>query len=108
MAGDLGTGTPCTKLSAFTWTAMGAPSKLVLGLPELKICNSGENIAAQIMEVLEIYEILEKVGYITLDNAANMNTAAEGIADALGFDPPKKTSTVPRPHRELGGNSAVV
>ena len=68
----------------------GAPSKLVLGLPELKISHSGENIAAQIMEILESYDILEKVGYITLDNAANMDTATEEIADALGFDPQKR------------------
>ena len=33
----------------------GAPSKLVLGLPELKISHSGENIAAKIMEILESY-----------------------------------------------------
>ncbi|KAJ3454555.1 hypothetical protein MRS44_013155 [Fusarium solani] len=68
----------------------GAPSKLVLGLPELKISHSGENIAAQILEILESYEILDRVGYITLDNAANMDTAAEEIAEALGLDPKKR------------------
>jgi hypothetical protein len=68
----------------------GAPSKLVLGLPELKISHSGENIATQILEILESYEILDRVGYITLDNAANMDTAAEEIAEALGLGPKKR------------------
>ncbi|KAM0664433.1 hypothetical protein ACQRIU_007015 [Beauveria bassiana] len=43
----------------------GAPAKLVLGLPELKICHSGENIAAQIMEILESYEILDKTRWLS-------------------------------------------
>ncbi|KAF6513037.1 hypothetical protein HZS61_007977 [Fusarium oxysporum f. sp. conglutinans] len=68
----------------------GVPSKLVLGLPELKNCHSGGNIAAQILEILESYEILDRVGYITLDNAGNMDTAMEEIAEALGFDPKKR------------------
>lgn len=56
----------------------------MLSLPELKVSHSGENIAAQILEILKSYEIFDKVGYITLDNAANMDTAAEEIAEALG------------------------
>ena len=68
----------------------GVPCILVLGLPELKIAHSGDNIAAQILEILDSYEIKDKVGYITLDNAANMDTAAEGIAFALGFDPKQR------------------
>ncbi|PWI64602.1 hypothetical protein PCL_09496 [Purpureocillium lilacinum] len=68
----------------------GVPSKLVLGLPELKVSHSGDNIAAQVLEILEGYEILERIGYITLDNAANMDTAAEDIAEALGLDPKKR------------------
>ncbi|KEY73851.1 hypothetical protein S7711_10131 [Stachybotrys chartarum IBT 7711] len=68
----------------------GAPSKLVLGLPELKISHSGENIATQILEILESYEILDRVGYITLDNAANTDTAAEEVTQALGLGPKKR------------------
>ncbi|OAA63224.1 transposase [Akanthomyces lecanii RCEF 1005] len=68
----------------------GAPSKLVLGLPELKMSHSGENIAAQVLEILESYEILDKLGYITLDNAANMDSAAEEIAKTRGLDPSKR------------------
>ncbi|KAM4063352.1 restless-like transposase [Hirsutella rhossiliensis] len=65
-------------------------AKFILRMPELKISHSGENIAAQILEILESYEILDKVGYITLDNAGNMDTATEEIAEALGFDPKKR------------------
>ncbi|KAM3536991.1 hypothetical protein ARSEF1564_010088 [Beauveria bassiana] len=68
----------------------GAPCKLVLGLPELKMSHSGENIAAQVLEILEGYEILDKLGYITLDNATNMDSAAEEIAKARGLNSPKR------------------
>lgn len=68
----------------------GLPSKLVLGLPELKRSHTGANIAAQILEILESYEILDKVGYITLDNAGNMDTATDEMAKVLGFEPRKR------------------
>jgi hypothetical protein len=42
------------------------------------------------VKILESYEILERIGYITLDNAANMDTAAEEITEALGLDPKKR------------------
>lgn len=51
----------------------------------------GENVAAQVPEIPEGYEILDKLGYITLDNATNMDpAAAEEIAKARGLDPPKR------------------
>lgn len=45
---------------------------------------------AQVLEILESYEILDKLGYITLDNAANMDSAAEEIAKARNLDPLKR------------------
>ena len=65
----------------------GYLSKLVLGLPELGARHTGENIAAQILEILESYEILDKIGYFTLDNASNMDSATEEIGMKLGFEP---------------------
>jgi hypothetical protein len=62
----------------------------MLGLPELKMSHSGENITAQVLEILESYAILDKLGYITLDNAGNMDSAAEEIAKARGLDPSKR------------------
>lgn len=63
----------------------GQPEKLVLGLPELAERHSGENIAAHVIEVLKSYNITNKVGYFTLDNASNNDTAMEEIGKALGF-----------------------
>lgn len=68
----------------------GLPAKLVLGVPELRLSHSGENIASQILEILDSYEVLDKLGYITLDNAANMDSAAEEIAKARGLDASKR------------------
>lgn len=65
-------------------------SKLILSLLELKISHSGENIAAQIIKILKSYKILKKVGYITLDNAANMDTAVEEVAEKLGLNLKKR------------------
>jgi hypothetical protein len=63
----------------------GHPEKLVLGLPELAERHSGGNIAAHVIEVLKSYNITNKVGYFTLDNASNNDTAMEEIGKALGF-----------------------
>ncbi|KJZ68294.1 hypothetical protein HIM_12315 [Hirsutella minnesotensis 3608] len=63
----------------------GNQFKLVLGLPELKVAHSGDHVAEQILEIIDSFDIRDKVGYLTLDNAGNMDTAAESIATALGF-----------------------
>ncbi|KAL9567664.1 hypothetical protein ACKAV7_008236 [Fusarium commune] len=64
---------------------LGQPGKLVLGLPELVDRHSGDNIATHVVEVLRSYGITHKVGYFTLDNASNNDTAMEEIGKALGF-----------------------
>ncbi|CAG9950545.1 unnamed protein product, partial [Clonostachys rosea f. rosea IK726] len=45
--------------------------KVVLGIPELVERHTGENIAAEILEIIRSFGIEDKVGYFTLDNAAN-------------------------------------
>jgi hypothetical protein len=65
--------------------------KLVLGLPELKARHTGENIAAEVIEILSLYEIDDKIGYFTLDNASNSDTAMEAYCKPL--PPPKRLST---------------
>ncbi|OBS16496.1 hypothetical protein FPOA_27385 [Fusarium poae] len=65
---------------------LGQPGKLVLGLPELVDRHSGDNIATHVVEVLRSYGITHKVGYFTLDNASNNDTAMEEIGKALGFE----------------------
>ena len=49
--------------------------KLVLGMPELQTSHTGENIAKEIIDTLLSYKIINKIGYFTLDNASNNNTA---------------------------------
>jgi hypothetical protein len=60
--------------------------KIVLGLPELQVRHTGENIAAEVIEILSSYRIEDKVGYFTLHNASNNDTATVAIADYFGFE----------------------
>ena len=55
--------------------------KVVLGIPELVERHTGENIAAEILEIIRSFGIEDKVGYFTLDNAANNETAMAEIAE---------------------------
>ncbi|OWT42267.1 restless-like transposase [Pochonia chlamydosporia 170] len=63
------------------------PQKIVLGLPELINRHTGANIAAEVLDVISSFSIEDKLGYFTLDNAGNNDTAMEIIGRNLGFDP---------------------
>ncbi|EJP61390.1 restless-like transposase [Beauveria bassiana ARSEF 2860] len=60
--------------------------KLVLGIPELVERHSGENIAADIIDIIRSFGTEDKGRYFTLDNAANNDTAMREIAQELHFD----------------------
>ncbi|KAM3561796.1 hypothetical protein ARSEF4850_003029 [Beauveria asiatica] len=62
------------------------PCKIAIGVPELSSRHSGANIATQILDVIDQYAIRDKVGYFTLDNAENNDTAMDEIGKDLGFD----------------------
>ncbi|KAF6527938.1 hypothetical protein HZS61_008243 [Fusarium oxysporum f. sp. conglutinans] len=62
------------------------PQKCVLGLPELTDRHTGENIAGQIIEIIREYEISDKLGYFTLDNASNNTTSMGELGLEFGFD----------------------
>ncbi|KNB17838.1 hypothetical protein FOXG_22067 [Fusarium oxysporum f. sp. lycopersici 4287] len=62
------------------------PQKCVLGLPELTERHTGENIAGQIIEIIREYEISDKLGYFTLDNAGNNKTSMGELGLEFGFD----------------------
>jgi hypothetical protein len=62
------------------------PKKYVLGLSELTERHTDENIAGQIIEIIQEYEIGDKIGYFTLENAGNTNTSMEELALEFGFD----------------------
>jgi len=54
--------------------------------------HTGENQAACFLEVIQPYHMTEKIGYITLDNVSNNDTALQHIARHLreqdiSFDP---------------------
>ena len=59
--------------------------KLVLGMPELQTTHTGENITKEIVDILSSYNIIDKIGYFTLDNASNNDTAMAAIAKSLKF-----------------------
>ncbi|KAK5996238.1 Putative AC transposase-like protein [Cladobotryum mycophilum] len=54
--------------------------KLVLGLPELRDSHTGANIANEIANILDEYDINDKIGYFSLDNASNNDTAMASLA----------------------------
>lgn len=62
------------------------PCKIAIGVPETSARHSGANIAAQVLEVIDEYGIRDKIGYFTLDNAENNDTAMDDIGKNLGFD----------------------
>ena len=59
------------------------PRKIVLGLPNITIAHTGENIAAAVVEILEEFELIahNKVGYLILDNASNNDRAVDALGE---------------------------
>ncbi|KAG6989577.1 putative AC transposase [Fusarium oxysporum f. sp. conglutinans] len=64
----------------------GKARKLILGVSELTVRHFGANIGHEIIEILESYEISEeKIGYFTLDNAQDNDTAIDTIGERFKF-----------------------
>lgn len=61
------------------------PCKAMIGVPELSASHTVTNIAAEIPDVIEAYQIQDKIGYYTLYNAEKNDTAMEIIGRELGF-----------------------
>ncbi|KAM4061736.1 restless-like transposase [Hirsutella rhossiliensis] len=49
-------------IAAFYLSKEKRPQKIILGLPELRESHTGENIASQVAEVIESFEIQDKIG----------------------------------------------
>jgi hypothetical protein len=62
------------------------PQKVVLGLPELINRHTDEHIATEMLDVIRFFDLEDKVGYFTLDNAGNNDTAMAIIGGQLGFN----------------------
>jgi hypothetical protein len=73
-------------ITCFFLNESDQPEKLVLDIPEVIEHHSGDNIAIHVIDVLESYGISQKVGYFTLDNTSNNDTAIEAISKALNFN----------------------
>ena len=58
----------------------------LLAMRELQDKHSGENMAEAVLEVLQDFNIYNKVGYFVMDNAPNNDTMSQCIADALNTD----------------------
>jgi hypothetical protein len=64
----------------------GALIDLPIALPQLMGAHTGENMAEIVLKVFEDFGILpSQVGYFTLDNASNNDTAIASIANKMGF-----------------------
>ncbi|KAM3537512.1 hypothetical protein ARSEF1564_009566 [Beauveria bassiana] len=63
------------------------PHRILLGLRPLGGRHTGTSLADEVCDTLAFWRIndLDRVGYFTLDNAANNDTCMENIAFELGF-----------------------
>jgi hypothetical protein len=61
------------------------PRKIVLGLPNITIAHTGENVSTAIMEVLNEFELIvnKNVGYLILDNAPSNDRAVEQLGPTV-------------------------
>lgn len=51
----------------------------------MQVRHTGENITAEVIEILSSYRIEDKVGYFTLNNASNSNTAGRLLPITLAL-----------------------
>jgi hypothetical protein len=63
----------------------GRPHKIILEVPEVGR-HLGASIAIEVLQIFEVFCIKNKIGYFTLDNADNNDTALRTIGIELGFD----------------------
>lgn len=56
---------------------------LLLGLRRLIGSHSGANMAEPVIQVIQEYELADKIGYFVLDNATNNDTCLEEVFDQL-------------------------
>ena len=66
------------------------PYKIVLGIPKVTSRHSGLNIASEILAIFDSFEINNKIGYFTLNNANNNDTTMEVIRAIFGFNRAKR------------------
>ena len=60
--------------------------KVLLGLPHLNGRHTGKALAEEVSKVLSFWELNDKIGFFTLDNATNNDTAMEAIGHSFDFN----------------------
>ena len=61
----------------------GTNRTVLLGLRRLKGPHSGENMAQLVIELIEEYELIDKIGYFVLDNATSNDTCVAAVLARL-------------------------
>jgi hypothetical protein len=59
----------------------------MLAFKEMTDCHDGKAIAANILVVINDYDLRNKVRFFVLDNASSNNTAVAVLGETLQFDP---------------------
>jgi hypothetical protein len=59
----------------------------MLAFKEITNCHDGEAIAANVLAVINNYNLRDKVGFFVLDNASSNDTAVAVLRETLQFDP---------------------
>jgi hypothetical protein len=86
MAGRLEINSPCTGLPAFFRDEQDRSCKIIIGVPEAHR-HFGSTIGGEVLDALHTLSVhREKIGYFTLDNAENIDTAIDVIGAELGFN----------------------
>jgi hypothetical protein len=59
----------------------------MLAFKEMTDHHDGKAIAANVLAVIDDYDLRDKVGFFVLDNALNNDTAVAILGEMLQFDP---------------------
>ncbi|KAM3547718.1 hypothetical protein MY1884_009465 [Beauveria asiatica] len=59
---------------------------MILALPALRARHTGAVLADEVADTIGAFGIQDKIGYFTLDNAADNDTATDALATEFGFD----------------------
>ena len=73
-------------IAAFFETSTNRPEKIILNIPEVAGRHFGATIAGYVIDSITAYQIGDKLGFFTLDNASNNDTAIDEIRNRFGFD----------------------
>ena len=66
------------------------PYKIILGIPKVVSYYSGLNITTEVLTVINLFKISDKIRYFTLNNTDNNDTIIEAIKAKLGFNRVKR------------------